>query len=118
MPAQTKKTAARGAAKSTVKPAAKSQSKRRTASPAGLGPLPEWDLADLYDGIDDPKVKRDLDRADAYSVAFEEDFKGKLAEFAQRPDGGAKLAEAITRYEQLDDLIGRLASFAGLIHAS
>src|SRR5712671_4216615 len=118
MPAPTKKkTAARAAAKSTVKPAAKSQSKRRTASPAGLGPLPEWDLADLYDGIDDPKVKRDLDRADSYSVAFEEDFKGKLAELAERPDAGAKLAEAVMRFEQLDDLIGRLASFAGLIHA-
>src|SRR5712671_4096552 len=118
MPAPTKKkTAARAAAKSTVKPAAKSQSKRRTASPAGLGPLPEWDLADLYDGIEDPKVKRDLDRADSYSVAFEEDFKGKLAALVERPDAGAKLAEAVTRYEQLDDLIGRIMSFAGLIHA-
>src|SRR6267154_4145215 len=117
MPAQTKKTAARAAAKSTVKPAARSQSKRRTASPAGLGPLPEWDLADLYDGIEDPKVKRDLDRADSYSVAFEEDFKGKLAALVERPDAGAKLAEAVTRYEQLDDLIGRIMSFAGLIHA-
>ena len=48
MPARTKKTATRAAAKSTVKPAAKSQSKRQKASPAGLGPLPEWNLADLY----------------------------------------------------------------------
>src|SRR5436309_15759900 len=103
----------RRVAKSPAKP----QRKSGTAPFAGLGRLPEWDLADLYDGIDDPKVKRDLDRADAYSVAFEEDFKGKLAEFAQTPDAGARLAEAVTRYEQLDDLIGRLASFAGLIHA-
>ena len=42
----------------------------------GLGLLPEWNLADLYPGLDSPEIKRDLDRADAYSVAFEETFKG------------------------------------------
>src|SRR5262245_6947428 len=107
MPARSNRTAARKA----VKPAA--------AKPAikGLGKLPEWDLSALYGGIDDPAVKRDLDRADSYSVAFEEDFKGKLAALADAPNAGNKLAEAVKRFEQLDDLIGRLGSYAGLIHA-
>jgi oligoendopeptidase F len=82
-----------------------------------LGALPEWNLADLYAGIDDPAVKRDLDRADSYSVAFEEDFKGKLATLAEGPGAGRALAEAVKRFEGLDDLLGRLASFAGLVHA-
>jgi oligoendopeptidase F len=103
MPAQARSSTARRAAKS------------RSAS--GLGPLPEWNLADLYAGIDDPRVKRDLDRADADSIAFEEAYKGKLAEFAQRPDAGPVLAEAVKRFEALDDLLGRLTSFAGLVHA-
>jgi oligoendopeptidase F len=91
---------------------------RASSDPAkGLGALPEWDLADLYAGIDDPKVKRDLDRADEYSRAFEDDFKGKLAAFAEQPDGGRALAQAVVRYEQFDDLLGRLISFAGLVHA-
>src|SRR3569833_3892870 len=60
--------------------------------------LPEWNLADLYAGMDAPEVKRDLDRADSYSVAFEETFRGKLAGLAAGPDGGAQLAEAISRY--------------------
>src|SRR5260370_40858345 len=108
MPARTK-SAPRRAAKSHA---------ARAAKPAGrLGRLPEWNLADLYSGIDAPKVKRDLDRADSYSIAFEEDFKGKLAALAAAPDAGAKLAHAVVRYEQLDDLLGRLISFAGLIHA-
>ncbi len=92
----------------------------KTAKPksrSGLGALPEWNLADLYKGIDDPAVKRDLDRADRYSVAFEEDFKGKLAAMAEGPDAGRALASAVVRYEQLDDLLGRLISFAGLVHA-
>ncbi len=82
-----------------------------------LGRLPEWNLADLYAGIDDPRVKRDLDRADAYCVAFEEDYKGKLAALADGPDAGRALATSVVRYEQLDDLLGRLISYAGLVHA-
>jgi oligoendopeptidase F len=89
----------------------------KASSGRALGKLPEWDLSALYSGIDDPAVKRDLDRADAYSIAFEEDFKGKLAALADRPDAGQKLAEAVKRYEQLDDLLGRLVSYAGLVHA-
>ena len=56
------------------------------ASPKGLlgpGPgrrLPEWNLSDLYSAIDAPEVTRDLDRLDAECVAFENDYKGKLAE--------------------------------------
>src|SRR5262245_38856536 len=102
--------AAKPAAKPASKPASKPTSKN-------LGALPEWNLTDLYAGIDDPKVKRDLDRADEYCKAFEDDFKGKLAGLAEQPEGGAVLAQAVIRYEQLDDLLGRLISFAGLVHA-
>jgi oligoendopeptidase F len=79
--------------------------------------LPQWNLADLYRGIDDPAIKRDLDRSDADCVAFENDYKGKLAEFAANANGGRDLAEAVKRYEALDDLLGRLISYAGLVHA-
>ena len=100
-----------------IMPAQKKRSPVKPVAHARLGKLPEWNLADLYSGIDDPAVKRDLDRADSYSVAFEEDFKGKLATLADDPEAGKKLAQAVVRYEQLDDLLGRLISYAGLIHA-
>ena len=87
------------------------------AGKSPLGKLPEWNLADLYAGLDDPAVKRDLDRADAESMAFEEAFKGKLDELARGPDAGAALGEAVRLYEALDDLMGRLGSYAGLVHA-
>ena len=94
------------------------KSRRAPSAPVGgLGKLPEWNLADLYPGLDSPEVKRDLDRADAYSTAFEEAFKGKLADLAARSDGGAQLAEAVSRYEMIDDLMGRLMSYAGLLYA-
>src|SRR6185369_10427764 len=68
-----------------------------------LGQLPEWNLADLYPAIDAPEVKRDLERGDAESVAFEEAYKGKLAALAAGADAGVKLAEAVRCYEALDD---------------
>src|SRR5690242_7670572 len=83
----------------------------------GVRHLPEWNLDDLYRGLDDPAIKRDLDRTDAECAAFEESYKGKLAGIAAGADGGAGLAAAVRRYEGIDDLMGRLSSFAGLIHA-
>jgi oligoendopeptidase F len=100
-------------AKSRSKP--KPVRKLAPARPNGkfLGALPEWNLGDLYPAHDAPAVKRDLDRADADCVAFEQDYKGKLASLTA--DG--KLAEAVKRYEALDDLLGRLISFASLFYA-
>jgi oligoendopeptidase F len=105
----------RAAARKTSKSAARTAAKK-TAAPK-LGALPEWNLTDLYPAIDAPEVKRDLDRADAECVAFEEAYKGKLAALAAAPDAGAKLADAVKRYEALDDLLGRLISFASLVYA-
>ena len=96
--------------KSAVKRAIRSSS-------AGRPRLPEWNLDDLYRGLEDPAIKRDLDRIDADCAAFEEAYRGKLAGFAAAADGGATLAAAVRRYEAIDDLMGRLSSFAGLIHA-
>ena len=89
-------------------------SKKVAASPEKL---PEWNLSDLYSGIDAPEVARDLDRLDAECVAFENDFKGKLAERTAGEGGGRWLAGAVKRYEAIDDLAGRLGSYAGLVHA-
>src|SRR5664279_5777943 len=89
----------------------------RKSAKTGPGGLPEWNLADLYSGIDAPEVTRDLAKMDAECVAFETDYKGKLAEQTAKQGGGQWLAEAVRRYEAIDDLAGRLASYAGLIHA-
>ena len=84
---------------------------------AGLGVLPEWKLDDLYSGMDAPEVRRDLDRADNYSVVFEDEFKGKLRSMASAPDASARLTEAVKRYEMIDDLLGRLISYASLVYS-
>jgi oligoendopeptidase F len=82
-----------------------------------LGDLPEWNLKDLYPGLDSPELKWDLENAEHRCSEFEADFKGKLAALAAGPDAGTALAAAVKRYEALDDTLGRVMSYASLTHA-
>jgi oligoendopeptidase F len=97
--------------KSAVKP----KSPRKTAGK--IGQLPEWNLSDLYSGIDAPEVGHDLEKMDSECVGFETEYKGELADRTAQDSGGKWLAEAVRRYEVIDDLAGRLGSYAGLVHA-
>ncbi|WP_231711380.1 M3 family oligoendopeptidase [Xanthobacter dioxanivorans] len=79
--------------------------------------LPEWNLSDLYPAMDSPLLEADLMAADAECTAFEQAFKGKLADLLAGPDAGGILAAAVKRYEAIDDLIGRIASYGSLVYA-
>jgi oligoendopeptidase F len=80
---------------------------------AALGPLPEWNLAHLYAGMDAPDVAADLAESLRRARAFEAAHKGRLAEMTAA--GG--LAAAVRSYEELDELTGRLGSYAGLVYS-
>ena len=80
-----------------------------------LGDLPEWNLADLYPAHDAPEVAADMARAAKDAAAFEARYKGKLEDMAKR--SGAELAGALKEMEALEDLMGRIASYAGLFYA-
>nr|WP_261405765.1 M3 family oligoendopeptidase [Chenggangzhangella methanolivorans] len=84
-----------------------------SAASAALGPLPEWNLSHLYAGTDAPELKRDFERCLADAKAFEAAYKGELAELAA--SGG--LLKAVKDFEALDDLTGRVASYAGLVYS-
>src|SRR6478735_8624498 len=95
-------------AKSATSRAGKLSRKSATGSKAATaksktGKLPEWNLADLYSGIDASEIARDLQKMDADCVAFETDYKGKLAENVARDDGGKWLAEALRRRDGAAD---------------
>ncbi|MEM6623487.1 MAG: M3 family oligoendopeptidase [Pseudomonadota bacterium] len=78
---------------------------------AALGDLPDWDLTDLYAGMDDPKLAADIDQAKADCAGFAQQYQGKLADL-----DGDGLAGAITDYEKIDLILGRVMSFAGLLY--
>jgi oligoendopeptidase F len=86
-------------------------------TPADLGPLPEWNLADLYPAMDSPEFASDMARAETECRAFAEKWRGKLADMAAGPNASETLDEAVRGYEALEDLLGRIMSYAGLIYS-
>ncbi|MDV2983364.1 UNVERIFIED_CONTAM: M3 family oligoendopeptidase [Methylobacteriaceae bacterium AG10] len=90
---------------------------RSAVQAADLGVLPEWDLTDLYPSMDAPAFRDDLERAEAESRAFAERYAGRIAEIAGGPDASSVLGEAVQAYERIEDLMGRLMSYAGLVYS-
>ena len=97
-------------------PDSQNSSAPRLASAAVLEGLPEWNLADLYAGIDAPELASDLERAAADSAAFEDRWKGRLGQEAANAQAGG-LGRAVAEFEALEDLLGRIGSYAGLLYA-
>src|SRR5271169_139124 len=79
---------------------------------AALGALPEWDLCDLYPGPDSPALTRDLMQLAEDAEAFHRRYQGRLADLS-----GAALGAAVEIYEQMQELSGRITSYASLVHA-
>ena len=74
-----------------------------------LGDLPEWNLDDLYTGQDAPELKRDLDWLETACTGFAADYEGKLADL-----DAAGLLNCIQRQERINQIAGRIMSYAGL----
>jgi oligoendopeptidase F len=82
------------------------------AGEARLGPLPEWDLSDLYPGRDSPELARDLAALATQAAAFRTGYEGRLAGLS-----GAELAAAVAQYEKQQEVAGRIMSYAELTRA-
>ena len=91
------------------------QAGRVAAMAQDFGPMPVWNLGDLYASPKSEAVQADLKKAADGALGIKQRYQGKLAELA---GDGARLAEAIAAYESLSDTIGRLGSYAGLLYAA
>jgi oligoendopeptidase F len=80
-----------------------------------LGELPEWRLEHLYPSMDSSPFAADLARASETAKAFAAARKSRIG--ALLAQGGDALADAIREYEALQDLMGRLMSYASLVYA-
>jgi len=79
---------------------------------ADLGSLPEWNLSDLYPSPDSALLDSDLSSAAADAKAFAQQYRTKVAGL----DGEA-LGNAVARYEQIDEILSRVMSYAQLLHS-
>ena len=93
---------------------ARATSERRTqvSADAGSENLPQWDLRDLYSGPDSLELRADIQRAEQQARQIREDYHGRLADV-----DGVTLAYAIERYEGVDEMLGRLMSYAQLVYS-
>ncbi len=73
-----------------------------------------WDLSDLYSGLKDKKIQRDLDDLNKRSRAFVKKYRGKINSANLTPK---TLLSAVKDLEYISEKIGRLLSFAYLVFA-
>ena len=75
----------------------------------GLGPLPKWNLDDLYPGTDSKELKRDFEWLEKACSDFNVSYQGKIASL--RPN---HLLECIQSRERIDSVAARIRAFADL----
>jgi len=75
-----------------------------------------WDLRDLYQDVDDPKVGKDLAQALKRAQAFETIYRGKIKTL--QPAQADLLLTAIRELESLFEQMDRPSVFAMLLHAA
>ena len=72
-----------------------------------------WDLSDLYEGPDDPKLEEEVAGAEASADAFRSRYHGQVGEL-----DAAQLAEAIAERERIESAIDRGLTYAHLRFAT
>ncbi|WP_099865437.1 M3 family oligoendopeptidase [Pararhizobium haloflavum] len=82
-----------------------------------FGPLPTWKLSDLYPGRDSDALKNDLAAGMSDALAFEKKWRSQLAAAAEK-DSDNGIGAAIREYEAIEERLGRIISFAGLLYFS
>jgi oligoendopeptidase F len=82
-----------------------------------LGEMPGWNLADLYPAMESPELVRDLECGAAAASDFAGRYQGQLAALAAS-DGSANLHRVLTEFEALQDLLGRIGSYAYLTYVT
>ena len=81
----------------------------RDATSGEFGDLPVWDLTDLYPAPDSKELKADLAKLKEACASFASDYEGELDGLTA--DG---MLNCIERYEDIQNISGRIMSFAGL----
>jgi oligoendopeptidase F len=75
-----------------------------------------WDLSDLYAGVDDPAIGRDLDTALKRAQAFESTYRGKI-DVPGGPSADTLLA-VVGELEGLCEQMDKPILYASLVHAA
>ena len=73
----------------------------------------EWNLDDLFEGPDDPRIESELEETTAAAQSFRERYRGRLGELT-----AAELNEAVAELERIESASTRIETFARLRQAA
>ena len=73
----------------------------------------EWDLSDLYESPDDPKLEGEIAGAERAAAAFRERYRGGVAALS-----ASDLADAIAEREEIESAVDRALTYAHLRFAT
>jgi oligoendopeptidase F len=68
-----------------------------------------WDLSDLFEGSDDPRIEEHIAEAEAAAAEFRDRYHGKVAGL-----DAAELADAIAERERIEEILMRVGYYAHL----
>ena len=74
---------------------------------------PSWDLSDFYSSMKDKKINADIKKIALESDNFAKNFGGKIVNL-----NAVYLFNAIKKYEEICELIGKVSCYAQLLYAS
>ena len=75
-----------------------------------------WDLGDLYTGIDDPAIERDMQSAKDRAASFESTYRGKIATLTDKD--AETLLKAAVELESLYEVMDKPSIYSSLLHAA
>lgn len=75
--------------------------------------LPLWDLRDFYEGINSPQINKDFGLLELKADEFTKNYRTKIKQLS-----GEQLYQAVKEYETMQDLIGKLHSYAFLSYVT
>jgi len=81
-----------------------------TAKKALVKKLPEWNLSAFYASPDSPAIAKDFGKLEKLCAEFRKKYEGKVEKLA-----AAELAKSIAEYEAIQELFGKIGSYAQLL---
>ncbi|MDJ1178893.1 M3 family metallopeptidase [Roseofilum sp. BLCC_M91] len=73
----------------------------------------EWDLSDLYQGLDDPKIQHDLDHLQQQATTFRQTYRGQISQLSPE-----QILNGLQQLETLFQSCGYLWAYPSLVFAA
>ena len=75
--------------------------------------LPKWNLTEIYESINDPKIDKDINKIKKLISIFEKKWKGKIKKLSAE-----EIVKCLKQYEKINEKAGIISTHSSLSFAS